>query len=323
MKRFSVIILFLLTAVLCLSGCAPQTTQEPELDSPVPWFALAGFKSEQTKYKATMYYSNDPEKPVTEDGSYLEFMLTESEENNDTVCTLTTTMSITYKDNCDLIPEAYWGKTDTVTSTSKFRKKTFAAIEAHKEVKNQTAPELDYSFDADYNEGVAHYTDGKGERTINFTKGNYIDNEYVFFYVRSLKSTGTPSGTATFNLVNWYECFKERNNKFFTLPMATATSQNPLDVKIGSGFPIENFEQKNTESSAIPCYATLISLNRTQTGQPIETYYASTVYNVGESPIIKQTRKMLAKIVTHEYNTKGEYTYTLEYVLENFETLFA
>lgn len=319
MKKIVIFISILLIGIFAV-GCAPAQVAELKFDDALPWFAYRTFASETSKYKVAKLAHIDEE--TTEDvakDSYLTYTLEAiKNENGERLYSLTADFSITYSDS-EYIDESYRGKTDTIKSVAKFRSDNMSAVSTTKEVKLQTSPRNSYSFSVDYTEGSANYTDADGEtKTLSFEKGLYYDNEYLLYLVRAFQNTGN-SLDETFELVNWYECFK--SGKFKSTSMV-ARYYNSEGVKLSSDIIKNISDSKDDAENKATSYAIMISLSGTKTGAPIYGYYSAGAYNTSEGNVLRSSKKLLTKMITYEYTSKGEITYTTEYNLESFEPVF-
>lgn len=319
-------IILLLTAI-CVSifciGCSPAIQSAPEIDEPLPWVAyVRTFVSETSSYKVTKYFMQDENNKfaVTDENSYLTYTLTQStDETNTVLYTLKTEFSITYT-NSEYISDDFRNKTDKITSEAVFRRDNLAAVYTKKEASLETAPSNSYSFTADYNECSATFTSGDANKTMKFAKGTYIDNEYLYFYVRAMKSVGS-SMNQNFNVVNWYECFN--SNKFASRGM-TATYQNadavtPGNEELGSYF----VQTEGSSTKTISCLGIRIMLSGIKkTGGPLYVYYSTNPYETTDDGIVKSSKKVIAKMLNFEYTTSGIVNYSTEYILNDFTRRF-
>lgn len=309
----------LMVAISCV-GCAPEEVGTPDIDSPLPWFAYRNFESESVAYNVTKNFMIDENNLITvndTDNSFLTYTLTQhTDETNSTICTLETSFKIKYTNN-EYISQEYHGKTDTITSTVVFRADNFSAISSAKTVSLESAPDKSYSYNVNYSQGIASFVVNSNQSQITFSKGNYVDNEFLYYYVRSMKNLGSTLNE-TFSVVNWYECYLK--GEFFSTQMI-ASYYSVDSVKLGdssllSGFDAEN---KDTEANTVTCNLVQIWLNGTKKGAPLYAYYTKSPYQIEAG---KQSKKLLAAVRTYENTLNGTVTYRTDFTLKSFDATF-
>ena len=324
MKKILLLVLCALMMAISCVACTPEETSVPDIDSPLPWFAYRNFESESISYDVTKSFMIDENNLVTVNdtaNSFLTYTLTQStDETNSTICTLETSFCIKYLSNNQYISQDYYGKRDTITSTVVFRADNLSTISSAKTVTLETAPNKSYSYEVDYSEGVASFVVNGAESQMTFSKGNYVDNEFLYYYVRSMKNVGS-SLSETFSVVNWYECYL--NGKFASSPMI-ASYYTSESVKLGDPSLLAGFnaENKDTEANTVMCDLVQIWLDGTQQegqGAPLYAYYTKSPYQIESG---KQSKKLLAAVRTYENTISGTVTYRTDYTLKSFNATF-
>ncbi|MCH5163726.1 MAG: hypothetical protein J1F36_01775 [Clostridiales bacterium] len=333
MKKILISIMAAMLVTISCIACtgAPATL---EMDSTLPWYAYRTFVSEKSRYNVTKYFMKDVDDKiaVTED-SYLEYTLTQSEdEGKNILYTLTANFKIKYTDS-EYLDDSFHNKTDTITSTAVFRRDNLAAVYTEKTVTLETDPSSSYSFTVDYTEGTAHFTSGETTKDLTFEKASYIDNEYLYYYIRAMKNLGN-TFSANFTVVNWYDCFIGNNNnanwfqtlfgsnkkiKFKTTSM-TARFYQTDNIKIENADFLAGFaaEGKDSAEQTLKCNTIQIMLSGTKTGSPLFASYASTPYETTDDDNLLSTKKILAEMHSFEYTTRGTLTYRIDYILNDF-----
>lgn len=300
--------------LVALSACGGGTISYPTVDTPaeLPWRATAkSANDEYTVYDVTKYYGGDLKKPLTTSDSLLSFHVSVAvNETSDLMCTLDTTLKMVYND--DELNGANKGKTDVITSKAIFRADDLTAVYTQKTANLQTTPSLNYSFEADYAAGKATM----GEKEISIPKGTYYDNEYLYYYVRALKSLGE-NMNETLHIVNWYESFLANELKTYSL----TTSSAPNSVEM-SDFIAGLYDGDNVSDGKIKC--TVVQLNvaakkGSGTGSPLTFAYAiGNASTQNNSLNIKSTfRKALLRFETVEYFMNGNVKAATEYTLKS------
>ncbi|MBE5730347.1 MAG: hypothetical protein E7350_00150 [Clostridiales bacterium] len=317
MKKIIVSVLSLLLVAFVCIGCTSNTVTAPEIDDPKPWFASRKFKSETSSYNVAKYFmrgENDLVLVNDESDSHLTHTLTLSEDSS--LLTLTTDFRITYSAS-EYVDSRYHGKTDTITSTAVFYPDTLYAVSTQKNVVLETEPSSSYSYSADYVGGTATITKNGANTEITFDRGNYIDNEYLYYYVRAMEKMGN-SLNETFEVVNWYECYLR--GEFFTASMV-ASYFGEASTELGASGLIDGFDAdtKDTDANMITCTGVRIFLNSQKQGAPLEAYYSKGAFTVEEG---KTAKKLLSRIMNYEYTLDGIINYTSEYKLKDFKTEF-
>ncbi|MBR2970675.1 MAG: hypothetical protein IKC48_02635 [Clostridia bacterium] len=317
MKKLILSILSLLLVAFACVGCTNNTVPPTKIDNPKPWFFHRNFKSETTTYNVAKYFmrgENDLVLVNDESASHLTYTLTLSDDAE--LATLTTDFRITYVAS-EYVDSSFHGKTDTITSTAVFYADTLYAVSTSKEVTLATDPSSSYSYSADYTSGKATITKNGTSTEISFNRGDYIDNEYLYYYVRAMENMGNTLNE-TFNVVNWYECYLK--GEFFTASMI-ASYFSEASTELGSTDLIDGFDAdtKDTEANMITCTGVQIFLNSQKQGAPLEAYYAKGAYTVEEGKL--PTRKLLARIMNYEYTLSGIINYTTEFKLKDFSAI--
>ncbi len=344
MKKISAFFLSILLVAM-LAGCGAPVEQKIELDHylELPWQSSRSFSCETVKYKVTDYALNgDGKSALTTDDSYLQFTLTQSKLNTGTeenpveltVLTLLTDYVITYKD----------GKSSSVHSEATFKRDGLNAIFTKKEL---TSPDGGYYFEADYNKGEAKYAENKesflsgNTKVLTFDTGNYIDNEYIYYYIRAFKNlTNAMEASSTFSqsfkVVNWYECFNTydsfNKNKLVTYDMAATSVKSIASKDYWENVKVEDpdftlgfdDEYRLLENNEVKCHYTAImrTQNGQTMGQPFYAYYTQGAYKANNNT----SKKVIAKMVTY-YSGKDdinkeppEYNNVIEFTLSDFES---
>ena len=337
MKKILISILAVMLVATSFIGCTGAAQTTLEMDSTLPWYAYRTFVSERSTYNVTKYFMRDVDDlvPVTED-SYLDYTLTQSEEDGNVLYTLTADFKINYTSS-EYLDDNFRGKTDTITSKAVFRRDNLTAVYTEKSAKLETAPDKSYSFTVNYTEGKAHYISGETTRDLTFKNASYIDNEYLYYYIRAMKNVGNTL-TANFTVVNWYDCFIGNNSndnwfqklfgsskkiKFKTTDMVARYYQVD-NIKIENADFLSGFaaEGKDSEAQTLKCNTIQIMLNGTKTGSPLFASYAAVPYEVTEGNNLLSTKKILAEMHSFEYTTRGKLTYRIDYVLNDFNQDF-
>lgn len=304
----------LLTA-LCV-GCA--STPAKVNIAKAPWDGNYRYlRAEHCEYDVTKYVGDRTESvasgkmtyDISKQGSYY---------------TLVMDFYITYGDS-DSLEEAYKGVTDRINSTSKFRTDDLTAVSTEKNVVLQSYPENSYSYVIDYENNTSLYTDYDGkEKTLKFGKGEYFDNEYMFYYVRSLQKL-SDSFTETINIVNWYDCFNA--GKFKATSMIVNCSNRSEAVKLDddlfAGFVAnEDNTGKDDENKTVSCYDVSISINGIKTGPELHAMFSkcgfATPYVANGEDGVNTTKLVPVKYVTRETISSGYTTFYTDYVLSDF-----
>lgn len=317
MKKIIISVLSILLVAFVCVGCTNNSVPAPELDGQKPWVSSRRFKSETSTYKVAKYFmrgENDLVLVNDESQSNLTYTLTYDDDGE--FATLTTDFRITYS-NSEYIDSSYHGKTDTITSSAVFYADTLVAVSTQKEVALATDPDSSYSYTADYTNGNATVTKNGANTDFTFARGDYIDNEYLYYYVRALNKMGNTLNE-TFDVVNWYECYLR--GEFFTASMI-ASYFSEASTELGGSGLINGFssDSKDAEANMITCTGVQIFLNSQKQGAPLEAYYSKGTFTVDENKIAK---KLLARIMNYEYTLDGIINYTTDFKLKEFNAEF-
>ncbi len=309
MKKISALLISI-ALVAALVGCSMPVNTTVELDINKPWWSRY-FVSETARYDVIDYRLDGESKyALSNDDSFLEFKIYESTDgvNSATIYVLDTDYQISYPD-----PE----KNFNMHSTAKFDMDNLYAIYTEKEVLSANA---NYYFEADYVNGIAKFAQSKSEadtdsaKIIEFPKGNYVDNEYLYYYIRAMKGLTTAleqssSYRQDFAIVNWFECFSQ--DKFSTSSMSAGSAISPLskkdweNIKIDNPEFIEHFDSQytSTEDDGTKlinshCVAATLMDDGKQKGQAHYAYYTQGEYNGNTSESAK-TQKILLKLIDY------------------------
>lgn len=323
MKKFITLLLTILCAAIICVGCAaaPQTQLSEKFDKRKPWISHStNFISETTSYKVTKNFVKDEDTKiaVNDDSSYLKYTITRSyDESGSTFYTLKTDFKIKYNDS-EYIDLNFRNKTDAISSEAVFRGDNLAAVTTKKIVTLETSPQNSYSYEVDYNEGKANFTSNNENSILTFEKGTYYDNEYLYYIIRTFKTTDGAM-SETFDIINWYECFLA--GKVEKTPMVAAFYKSEsvaVPDNILTGF---SGEGKDSQNKTIKCNTVQLRLNRVKTGAPIYLSYAATPYEETKDEVVYSSNKLLALIITFENTSRGTITFQTEYSLNDFEQI--
>lgn len=345
MKKISAFILSILIIVMLVS-CAPTVEAKIELDHylELPWQSSRSFSSETIRYNVVDYALYGEEKiAISTDDSYLQFTLTQNKLNTGTeqnpveitVLTLITDYVISYES----------GETNSVHSEATFKRDGLFAVSTKKELVSTNGS---YYFEADYLKGEARYAENKesflnGEtKVLTFNTGNYIDNEYIYYYIRAMKNlTNALESSSTFNqsfsVVNWYECFNNynsfKNNVLEASDMVVTSVKSPTskdyweNIKVDDSDFVLGFDEEYRllENNEVKCHYTAImrTENGQAMGQPFYAYYTQGAYKDAQG---NASKKIIAKMVTYYSNKDDikkeppEYNNVIEFVLSDFES---
>lgn len=321
MKKFLTIAISAIFAMLMCVGCSTETVTTPSIDDPLPWVAYRTFESETSTYKVTKSYMNDENNPTTvndEENSFMTYSLTKYvDEQNNSLCKLETNFKIVYT-NSDYLADNYKNKTDEITSVAVFRTDNLATVKSSKTVSLQSNPSASYSFEANYESGETTFVVNGNATTLSFSKGNYIDNEFLYYYVRSMKNLGD-SLNESFAIVNWYECYLK--GEFATTDMI-ASYYTAEGVILGNASLLDGFssDSKDTETSTVKCNLIQILLaDSNKQGSPLYVYFTQSPYSIESN---KTAKKLIAKVRTYENTTSGIVTFRTDYTLSGFSATF-
>lgn len=332
MKKLAILLSALIVALCCVS-CATTPNTLPEIDSPLPWLAYITLSSEKCTYDVTKYYvdSNGNKYQVTDNSSHLEFYLESTGDSEHPLYTLTSNLKIEYLSDVEssFLPVDFKGKTDSIYSKAVFNK-DLSAVSSEKEAIINTAQANSYYFTANYSTGKTSFAVSKSEyeagnvtKEFSFSPKTFYDNEYLYYYIRSMKGINNTSAYLNFNIVNWYECYI--NDKFQTLPLI-ATNQTTEGVNVNIDGFLDYFEDvgKDTDTNAVSCSHIDIALggDLLGKGKALEAFYTTHPYRKDVNGRTTQTQKILTKMVNYEYNEHDGVTYVTEYVLSDFKTEF-
>lgn len=328
-KLFTIIIACLSVAIICC-GCAGNTPQT-NFDKPFPWiahFIESEFKSETVTYKVVKYRlegddADNPEIPVTEDSSYMTYTISQDTENWQFV--LTMDLQIVYNADSEYMP----GTIDTIHSEAIFRADTtLAAVSTHKEVNLGSAYENSYSYTVNYPEGKATFsnyldmpTDTPTKELYFDGKHSYIDNEYMFYYVRAMSTVGS-SLNATFDILDWYSCFM--NNKVSTTPISARYQENVnviTDNENLSKYLEQTEEEAETEEETksglkinSDTIRIMINSSDNKTGTPIYVSYTTAPFKNN----LEASYKVISKISNFESIKPRILTHRTDFTISDF-----
>lgn len=326
-KLFTIIIACLSVAIICC-GCAGNTPQT-NFDKPFPWiahFIESEFKSETVTYKVIKYHVDgvtDPGIPVTEEDSYMTYTITQDTENWQ--FKLTMDFQIVYKEDSAYLTGDFQklsGATDTIHSESVFRADTLAAVSSYKEVNLESAFENSYSYTVNYTEGKATFSNyldmptAKPTKELYFDgKHSYIDNEYMFYYVRAIREVG-PSLSATFDIIDWYACFM--NDKVSTTPIAARYQEN-VNVKTDNKDLSKYLEQTEESEDELKLNSDtvriMINSSENKTGTPIYVSYTTAPFKNN----LEASYKVISQIRTFDSTKPRIVTHQTDYIISDFK----
>lgn len=320
MKKFFIAILAVATAALMLVGCAPTTVPQAEIGT-LPWVASRNFKAETCTYKVTKYVGDGTE-AVSTDGQlvYDVRVISDPQSEYNSCYQLTMDFHLTYG-NSEFVDANFRGKTDRMHSEAIFRRDTLSAVYVKKTAENMSDPSLSYSYEVDYthpdeNDKLTATFNSNGEtKTLKFNRGEYFDNDYMYYYVRALKKMGG-SLSENINIVNWYDCFVA--NKFSVYPLIVSCSNNLEAVKTDPSL-IDNFvstEDGNIDKqeNLVNCYNVSIIISGIKTGPELLVAFSTCDYELDGD----RTKFVPLKYKTRETISSGYTTFYTESILSSY-----
>ncbi len=329
MKKVFALISSLLLCMILLSACAPTTVPEAAITQSRPWIASRYFKSEKCTYDVTRYatYADGSSEAVSTSG-ILTYTLTKI---SDAEFSLVMDFTITYGTS-ELLEENYIGKTDSVWSEARFDN-NMRAISTKKKAEIGSDPSLNYSYEADYlnadEDGklVATYTDSNGsQKTLKFNKAYYFDNDYLYYYVRTLDklNTSPSSFSENINVVNWYDSFLL--GKLVTYPLIVSCANKSQNVKIENndtlfgGFEASEEGQIDDAEKLVGCYDVSIIINGVKTGSVLNAAYSKCDYKCYEGSDVKYSHLIPVQYTTRETipDRNPHYTNFTDYILSDY-----
>lgn len=327
MKKLLHIIPLIAVIMAMLVACTPTVTSQAKVGNK-PWQAHRDFKSEKCTYKVTKSVGDGTEN-VSIDG-ILTYELSKISESE---CMLTMDFFITYG-NSDLLDENFRNKTDTIHSEATFKASNLTAVHTVKRADIKSDPSLSYSYEVDYvnadenNKLGASFTDANGNvKQLKFDKGEYFDNDYLYYYVRALEKVSS-SFSENINIINWYDSFLA--NKPVIYPLIARCSSTFENVKIENSTLFDRFIDAENETTIdkknqlVGCLDVIILINGIKTGPELRVAYSRSNFKVDYPDDQKPSYAKLipVKYKTRETISSGYTTFITEYNLVDYAITF-
>ncbi len=306
MKKILSLIAIIAVTMALLVACAPAAAPQAAIGLK-PWLAHRNFKSEKCVYKVTKYVGDGSE-AVTTDGELIYNLV----KTSDSEYLLTMDFSLTYG-NSEFIDGAFRGKTDSIHSEAAFKTSTLGAIRTIKTVNCQSDPTLSYSYEVDYvtadsdDKLTAYFTDAfTNTKQIKFAKGDYFDNDYLYYYVRTLEKM-SGSFNENINVINWYDSF--RAGKPVVYPLIASCANKYENVKIdnaslfGKFVPTEE-TPVDSQNNLVSAFNVSIVINGIKTGSVLNAFYSRNNYECSYIDEGGEQKSAYSKLIPLKYTSK-------------------
>lgn len=230
----------------------------------------------------------------------LEFTLEEADNGN---ASLDMRTEITYFDIEENGSDR--GLTDVYTSNVVFDKLTLAPRSSAKSAaiaKRSDRDDKSFSLTVDYGANTETLTFAGGEpqtRTIDL-KGQYFDNEQLFFLMRAFPNL-TTSGSQSFTLHVPLDAFSY-SHPAYGMIMSVGKDAQAVRLEKWKGESDYSMEKAEDGTLAPQCYSVSVSINGANSGTPILATYAVNPFVI--TPNISTT-KVMTSMTTSAYGTNG------------------